>query len=117
MDVNARLWAARGPHADTRLRGDARRRDGSLRQELAAEMNHSMGVCRSLDSRLTFVATVATSNRSQHDPTHLKVRSRLVGRLEARVRCLYLGNPHRDWPRTGRLVVVWRECRSEPLAT
>src|SRR5260370_7039149 len=36
VDVDARLRAPRGPHADTRLRGDPRRRDGRARQELAA---------------------------------------------------------------------------------
>ena len=36
MDVDARVRLSRGPYADTRLRGDARGRDGSVRQELAA---------------------------------------------------------------------------------
>ena len=35
MDVDARLRAPRGPHADARLRADARGRDGGVRQELA----------------------------------------------------------------------------------
>jgi len=34
----ARLRASRGSHADPRLRGNARGRDGSVRQELAAGM-------------------------------------------------------------------------------
>jgi hypothetical protein len=36
VDVDARLWASRGPHSDARLRGDTRGRDGGVRQELAA---------------------------------------------------------------------------------
>src|SRR5262245_29800699 len=36
MDVDARLWTSRGPHADARLRADARGCDGRVRQELAA---------------------------------------------------------------------------------
>jgi hypothetical protein len=34
--VNAGLWPPRGPHADPRLRADARGGDGGVRQELAA---------------------------------------------------------------------------------
>jgi len=34
MDVDACLWAPRGPHADARLRGDARGCDGGVRQKL-----------------------------------------------------------------------------------
>jgi len=34
--VDARLWPARAPLADARLRGDARSRDGGVREELAA---------------------------------------------------------------------------------
>src|SRR5262249_14161595 len=34
--VDAHLRAPRGPHADARLRGDARGRDSGVRQELAA---------------------------------------------------------------------------------
>jgi len=36
VDVDARLWTPRGPHANARLRGDARGRDGGVRQKLAA---------------------------------------------------------------------------------
>jgi len=36
VDVDAGLWPSRGPHADVRLRGVARDRDGGLRRELAA---------------------------------------------------------------------------------
>ena len=36
LDVDARLRAPRRPHADARLRGDARGRDGGVRKELAA---------------------------------------------------------------------------------
>jgi hypothetical protein len=32
----ARLWASRGPHADLRLRADARGSNGGIREELAA---------------------------------------------------------------------------------
>src|SRR5262245_65315027 len=35
MAVDARLWPSRRPHADLRLRGDARGCDGSVRKELA----------------------------------------------------------------------------------
>jgi len=34
--VAAGLWPAEGPHADRRLRADARGGDGGLREELAA---------------------------------------------------------------------------------
>jgi len=36
MAVDARLPLSRGPHANARLRTDARGRDGSIREELAA---------------------------------------------------------------------------------
>src|SRR6516164_11082153 len=36
MDVDARLRLPRGPHTNPRLRADARGRDGSIREELAA---------------------------------------------------------------------------------
>jgi hypothetical protein len=36
VDVDAGLWPSRGSHADTWLRADARGRDGSIREELAA---------------------------------------------------------------------------------
>src|SRR6516165_4341088 len=36
MVVDARVRIPRGPHPDARLRGDARGRDGRVRQELAA---------------------------------------------------------------------------------
>jgi hypothetical protein len=32
--LDSRLWPPRRPHADARLRGDARGRDGSVRQKL-----------------------------------------------------------------------------------
>jgi len=35
VDVDARLRPARGPHADARLRGDTRGRDGNVREKLA----------------------------------------------------------------------------------
>jgi hypothetical protein len=34
VDVDARIRAPRGPHADARLRSDARGRDGGVREEL-----------------------------------------------------------------------------------
>src|SRR5262249_21711720 len=34
--ARAGLWPPQGPHANARLRADARRRDGRVRQELAA---------------------------------------------------------------------------------
>jgi hypothetical protein len=36
VDVDARLWMARGPLADARLRADTRGRDGDIREKLAA---------------------------------------------------------------------------------
>src|SRR5262245_61109088 len=36
VPVDARIRAARGSHADPRLRADARDRDGGVREELAA---------------------------------------------------------------------------------
>jgi hypothetical protein len=36
VDVDAWLWLSRGSHADSRLRGDARGRDGGIREKLAA---------------------------------------------------------------------------------
>jgi hypothetical protein len=36
LDVDARFRAPRRPHADARLRGDARGRDDGVRKELAA---------------------------------------------------------------------------------
>ena len=36
MDVDAHFRLSRRPHADARLRGDARGRDGGVREELAA---------------------------------------------------------------------------------
>ena len=36
VDVDAGLWAARGPHADARSRADARNGHAGLRQELAS---------------------------------------------------------------------------------
>jgi hypothetical protein len=38
IDVDARLRPPRKPHADAQLRGDARGRDGGVREELAAGM-------------------------------------------------------------------------------
>jgi hypothetical protein len=38
VNVDARLRVSRRSHADARLRGDARGRDGSVREELAARM-------------------------------------------------------------------------------
>jgi hypothetical protein len=40
VDVDARLWPARGPHTDARLRGDARGRNGGFREELAEGVTH-----------------------------------------------------------------------------
>jgi hypothetical protein len=42
LDVDARLRAPRGPHADARLRSDARSRNGGVRQKLAAELATSI---------------------------------------------------------------------------
>jgi hypothetical protein len=39
VDVDARLRAPQGPHADTRLCRNTRGRDGGVRQELAAAMS------------------------------------------------------------------------------
>src|SRR5215467_10062277 len=44
VDVDAGLWPSRGPHADVRLRGVARDRDGGLRRELAAGMIEHLGI-------------------------------------------------------------------------
>jgi hypothetical protein len=43
LDVDASLRTARRPHADSRLRADARGRDGGVREELAARMKESPG--------------------------------------------------------------------------
>src|SRR5262249_32462016 len=43
LDVDARLPPSRGPHANARLRTDARGRDGSIREELAGVVLRSGG--------------------------------------------------------------------------
>src|SRR5215471_20306093 len=43
MVVDARVRIPRGPHPDARLRGDARGRDGRVRQELAAGVRLACG--------------------------------------------------------------------------
>jgi len=42
--VGASFRAPRGPHAEARLRGDARGRDGGVREELAAGVISFLGV-------------------------------------------------------------------------
>ena len=51
MDVDARLRAPRGPHADARLRGDARGCHGSVREELAAGASSKMGKSAFVENR------------------------------------------------------------------
>ena len=43
LDVDSSLLAPREPHADARLRGDARGCDGSIRQKLAAGIELHIG--------------------------------------------------------------------------
>src|ERR1700756_3125724 len=62
LAVDARLWSARRLHADARLRGDARGRDGGVRKELAAAVvaRRTPGACWRI-----FKAATASS-RSTH---------------------------------------------------
>jgi hypothetical protein len=52
MAVDSGLWASRGPHADARLRADARGRDGGIREKLAAGMTPLLHAREQLSGRL-----------------------------------------------------------------
>jgi len=46
VDVDAGVWVSRGPLADARLRGDARGRNGGVRQELATGVERAPSAIR-----------------------------------------------------------------------
>jgi hypothetical protein len=58
MDVDARLRSPPGPHADARLRADARGRDGGVCQELAAGIGRSL-IKRADRSRCAYAAVTS----------------------------------------------------------
>src|SRR5262249_47332183 len=90
LDVDAGLRSPRGPHPDARLCGDARGRDGGVRQKLAAELATS--ILPSLNGK------TKRSWRGIVPFTHLAREGRMTVTIGRRELLAALGGAAAVWP-------------------